>query len=221
MYMIWKGRFLSLFVVVELTRVSIVWTSRRTPRSPCCTRRCWRQWRRPALSVWSESWYSHFELIKYTSFPRPVRKSKGSNHLKQTCICTPYLLKRLPRKETQKTISELDWADVVWKHWSALDESRRMWPAKYKAELLTDSNEEQKPKGLWYSHSLFICKKDFSTEHQNAAWMKKYCDVNAFSDRLKHYDSAALYIELKYVLSSFYHALVFLVCLFWHRVLSK
>ncbi len=113
MYLIWKGRFLSFFVVVELTRVSIVWTSPRTPRSPCCTRRCWRQWRRPALSVWSESWYSHFELIKYTSFPRPVRKSKGRNHLKQTCICTPYLLKRLPRKETQKTISELDWADVV------------------------------------------------------------------------------------------------------------
>lgn len=36
--------------------------------------------------------------------------------------------------------------------------------------------------------TLFLSvKKDFSTEHQNAAWMKKYCDVNAFSDRLKHY----------------------------------
>lgn len=119
MYMIRKWSFLSLFVVVELTHVSIVWTSPRTPRSPCCTRRCWRQWRRPALSVWSECWFLHFELIKYTSFPRPVRKSKGSNHLKQTpealrrLFCTPYHLKILPRTETHRKRS-VSWTGLDW-----------------------------------------------------------------------------------------------------------
>lgn len=165
--MIRKWSFLSLFVVVELTRVSIVWTSPRTPRSPCCTRRCWRQWRKPALSVWSECWFSPFELIKYTSFPRPVRKSKGSKHLKQTpealrrIFCTPYHLKILPRKETHRKNHQ--WAGLI-EAWNVSQTQTSIGSGWIEEELLTDSNEEQnKPKGLWYSHTLFICKKYFST----------------------------------------------------------
>lgn len=135
--------------------------------------------------------------------------SKQTPEALRRIFCTPYHLKLLPRTENNASQkwAEMDWMLSECFSDSALGESRTTWPAECKAELLTDRNEDRnKPKGLWYSHTLFICKKDFSTKHQNAAWMNKHCVVKAFSDRLKHirHDSAALNIELKCICFLFF-----------------
>lgn len=179
----------SLFVPVGLTRVSTVWTSPRIPPSPCCTRRCWRQWRRPALSVWSECWPLHFELIKYISSTRleEQRKRQTPEALRRT-FYTPYHLKMLLQKQTeQKTLNHtpdrsFSDSNVIFFHgqnWSALDAWRR--PAECKAESLKRGTKRTQRTLIF---SLFLSvKKTFFTE------LREWTNIELFqtliSDRLK------------------------------------